>query len=270
MPAALVTGASSGIGEATARRLARAGWRVYAGVRREEDAERLRGQRVEPLILDVTQRRHVEQLRGLEVDAVVNNAGIAIAAPLELLPVDELRRQLEVNVVGQVAVTQAVLPVLRARRGRIVLMGSIGGRSALPFLGAYAASKFALEAIADALRVELAAFGVHVAIVEPGTIATAIWRKGAETAEALRASASPEQAQLYATRVDAFRRAAADAAGRAAPPDDVAAAVEHALTAPRPRTRYLVGRDAKRRALVELLPDRARDRALTRYLFGGA
>ena len=266
MPSALVTGASSGIGEACVRRLAKSGWRVYAGVRRDEDAERLRDDGVVPILLDVTKEDQVGAVAELDLDGVVANAGIAIAGPAELVPLAEWRRQLEVNVVGQVAVIQAALPALRRSRGRIVLMGSIGGISALPFLGPYVASKFALEAIADSLRLELRPFGIRVAIVRPGTIATPIWRKGGETADALAATYAPEVARIYEPAVSAFRRAAQAAGSRGVPADEVAKAVEHALTAERPKTRYLVGRDAKRRARVERLPDRIRDRILTAYL----
>jgi NAD(P)-dependent dehydrogenase (short-subunit alcohol dehydrogenase family) len=199
-----------------------------------------------------------------ELDALVDNAGIAIAAPLEFLPPEELTRQLDVNVVGQLRVLQAFLPALRRARGRVVLMGSIGGRSALPFLGAYAMSKFALEAMADALRVELAPFAIHVAIVEPGTIATPIWSKPQRRVDEF----PPEAAELYGARVDKFRRLAAARSSEAVPAVEVAKAVAHALTAARPRTRYVVGPDAKRRARVEMLPDRLRDRVLTRFLFG--
>jgi NAD(P)-dependent dehydrogenase (short-subunit alcohol dehydrogenase family) len=199
------------------------------------------------------------------LDAVVANAGIAIAAPLELLPSAELARQLDVNVVGQLRVVQGVLPLLRRSRGRIVLMGSVGGRSALPFIGAYAMSKFALEAMADVLRLELAPWRIEVAIVEPGTIATAIWTKPQRRLEEY----APDAVELYGERGERFRRLAARRSqGAGVPAEEVAKAVEHALTAPRPRTRYLVGPDAKRRALVEKLPDRLRDRVLTRFLFG--
>jgi NAD(P)-dependent dehydrogenase (short-subunit alcohol dehydrogenase family) len=219
------------------------------------------------LVFDVTDPIAVGHaaIRVDELDALVDNAGIAIAAPLEFLPTEELTRQLDVNVVGQLRVIQAFLPALRRSHGRIVLMGSIGGRSALPFLGAYAMSKFALEAMADALRVELAPFQMHVAIVEPGTIATAIWTKPQRTVDEF----PPEAAALYGERVGKFRRLATErAASRAVPPDEVAKSVEHALTSSKPKARYLVGPDAKRRARVELLPDRLRDRVLTRFLFG--
>jgi len=207
-------------------------------------------------------REAAEQIGKL--DALVANAGIAVAAPLEFLPPDELTRQLDVNVVGQVRVLQSLLPALRRSRGRIVLMGSIGGKSAMPFLGAYAMSKFAMEAMADALRLELAPFGVRVALIEPGSIATPIWSKPQKTADAL----PPEAQELYGARVVQFRKRAEAAARDAVPPVEVAKAVEHALTAETPKTRYLVGRDAKRRARIELLPDRLRDKALLRFLFG--
>jgi NAD(P)-dependent dehydrogenase (short-subunit alcohol dehydrogenase family) len=268
----LVTGASSGIGEACVVRLRRGGWNVVAGVRRHEDGQRLRGEGITPLLLDVTSDDQIaaaaEQV-GERLDGLVNNAGVVVAAPLELLPLGELRGQLEVNLVGQVAVTQALLPALRAARGRVVFIGSIAGRSALPFLGPYAASKFALEAVADSLRVELRPFGIDVVLVRPGTIATSIWAKG-ETAAGEIVQAWPAEArELYARPVALFREAAAAAGRRAAPPDEVAKVVEHALTAPRPRTRYLVGRDARLRALLERLPDRLRDRLLVRALYGG-
>ncbi len=260
--AVLVTGASSGIGQASALRLAASGWRVFGGVRSEEDAERLREHGVEPLQLDVTDSATIAaaaEVVGGELHGLVDNAGIAIAAPLELVPLDELRRQLEVNVVGQVAVLQAFLPLLRRSQGRVVLMGSVGGRSALPFLGPYAASKHALEAIADSLRVELAPWGIGVSIVEPASVKTAIWTKGAAQADVMRAGISHDRNELYAARIERFR-AVALKRGPGIDPDVVARAVEHALTASRPKARYLVGRDAHIRAWIERLPTRLRDR----------
>jgi NAD(P)-dependent dehydrogenase (short-subunit alcohol dehydrogenase family) len=264
----VVTGASSGIGLASALRLARAGWQVYGGVRTDRDADAIRVQGVEPIRLDVTDAEQIAaaaEAVGSELDGLVANAGIAVAAPLELVPLDELRRQLEVNVVGQVAVAQALLPALRRARGRIVLMGSIGGRSALPFLGPYAASKHALEAFADVLRVELQPFGVAVSIVEPASVATAIWTKGAAHADAMRESMPADLSELYAARIARFRSVALKR-GPGVDPDVVAKAVEHALSASRPRARYLVGRDAHLRAWVERLPTRLRDRVLRRAL----
>jgi NAD(P)-dependent dehydrogenase (short-subunit alcohol dehydrogenase family) len=221
------------------------------------------------LILDVTDAEAIARLGeagtvpgglSLGLSGLVNNAGIAVAAPLEDLPPAELRRQLEVNLVGQLAVTQALLPALRAARGRVVIVGSIAGRSALPFLGAYAISKFALEAMADSLRLEVAPDGIEVALVEPGTIATPIWTKPQPLAE--------QVSDRYRPRLEQFRTIAAARAANAAPADRVALAVEHALTARRPRTRYLVGRDARIRAALERLPDRWRDRILARALLG--
>jgi len=260
MPTALVTGASSGIGRACAVRLASSGWRVVAGVRRAGEAP----PGTEEVLLDVTDgdqigaaAERVDELAGL-----VNNAGIAVAAPLEFLPPDDLRRQLDVNVIGQVAVTQAFLPALRRTRGRVVFMGSIAGRSALPFLGAYAASKHALEAVADSLRVELRPFGIAVSIVRPGSIKTPIWTRE-------RPDPSEEAMVLYGKRIEAFRRIALKRGAAGAPPEAVAKVVEDALTAERPKTRYLVGRDAKLRAGFERLPDRLRDRIYERVLLRG-
>ena len=266
----LVTGASSGIGLASALRLSRAGWRVYAGVRNEADAATLREHGIEPVELDVTDSMQIAAAAdaiGPELHGLVDNAGIAIAAPLELVPLDELRHQLEVNVIGQVAVLQAVLPALRRTRGRVVLMGSIGGRSALPFLGPYAASKHALEAFADVLRVEVAPWGIAVSIVEPASVQTAIWTKGAQKADAMREQLSQEASALYAARIARFRDVALKR-GPGVDPDVVARAVEHALTSPRPKARYLVGRDAHLRAWIERLPTRVRDRVLARALTG--
>lgn len=271
----LVTGASSGIGEATALRLAGAGWHVLSGVRTSADAERLRaagGERLEPVTIDVTDAATIaaaaEALGDEPLHGLVNNAGTALAMPLEFLPLDQLRRQLEVNLVGHVAVTQAFLPNLRSARGRIVNVGSIAGRSSLPFLGAYAASKHALEAVTDALRVELRPFGITVTVVEPGTIATPIWRKGGELFQQLAAEMPAELGELYGERIAAFRDAAAAAGSRAEPAEEVAAVVVRALTGLHPKARYVVGRDARRRARVERLPTRLRDRVYERFLLG--
>ena len=268
MKSVVVTGASSGIGLASALRLARAGWRVYGGVRAAADADALRGHGVEPLELDVTDATQIAaaaEAVGPELHGLVDNAGISIAAPLELVPLDELRHQLEVNVVGQIAVLQAFLPALRSMGGRVVLMGSIGGRSALPFLGPYAASKHALEAFADVLRVELAPWDIAVSIVEPASVKTAIWTKGAAQADAMREGISRESDELYAKRIERFKVVALKR-GPGIDPDVVAKAVEHALTASRPKARYLVGRDAHLRVWIERLPTRLRDRVLAKAL----
>jgi NAD(P)-dependent dehydrogenase (short-subunit alcohol dehydrogenase family) len=269
----VVTGSSSGIGEACVRRLAASGWEVFAGVRSLADGERLVGEipgRVTPMLLDVTDEIQiaalVDRLSDLPLSALVNNAGIALSMPLEFLPLAELRRQLEVNVVGQIAVTRALLPSLRRGRGRIVFIGSIAGRSALPFLGAYAASKHAIEGVADSLRLELAPFGVQVTVVEPGTIATPIWSKGAENFNRVIAQAPDEVDALYGAPMRAFRSAAAAAGRRGAPAAQVAKVVERLLEARRAPTRRVVGRDAHIRALIERLPTTLRDRLFARLL----
>ena len=274
----LITGASTGIGEACARRLDGAGHRVFAGVRREEDGARLRegsSARLEPVILDLEDGYSIDEARARVEHAVgdeglhglVNNAGIAVAGPLEYLPLDDLRRQLEINVVGQIAVTQAFMRALKKARGRIVFMGSIGGRFSTPFLGPYCASKFALEAIADALRVEVQPFGIEVALIEPGSIATPIWAKSDGDAARMQERVGESLDRDYGSALGALRGAARKTGERGIPPDAVARAVEHALTAASPRTRYLVGRDARlRAALTKLVPDRLRDRLVTRAL----
>jgi NAD(P)-dependent dehydrogenase (short-subunit alcohol dehydrogenase family) len=234
------------------------------------DAAALREEGIEPLELDLTESAHIAaaaEAVGDSLHGLVDNAGIAVAAPLELVPLDELRHQLEVNVVGQVAVLQALLPALRRARGRVVLMGSIAGRSALPFLGPYAASKHALEAVADSLRVELGPWGISVSIVQPGSIATPIWKKGAMRADGLLAGLPPEAAELYAARIAGFRKVALSR-GPGLDADEVARAVEHALTARRPKARYVVGRDARLRAWIERLPTGVRDRLLAKILTG--
>jgi NAD(P)-dependent dehydrogenase (short-subunit alcohol dehydrogenase family) len=209
----VVTGASAGIGEAAALRLRELGFDVVGGVRRDEDAERLRGRGLRTATLDVTEPGQIAALAGEIGDAplagLVNNAGIAVAAPVEFLPIEMLRRQLEVNLIGQVAVTQALLPALRRARGRIVNVSSIGGRVALPLLGPYAASKFGLEGLSDSLRRELRPHGVRVVLVEPGGVKTQIWRKGGEMADALMEQVPPEAEGLYGDMVRALREQSA-------------------------------------------------------------
>jgi NAD(P)-dependent dehydrogenase (short-subunit alcohol dehydrogenase family) len=274
----VITGASTGIGRACALRLERAGWRVFAGVRREEDASSLRseaGAGLEPLILDVTDETGVRAAAGRVREAVasaglhglVNNAGIGVAGPLEFIALEDWRRALEVNVVGQVGVTQAFLPMLRAARGRIVNIGSVGGRSSTPFAGPYAASKFAMEAVTDALRRELRKWGIWVAIVEPGSIATPIWDKAMQDGRAMIEALPPEGRELYGNDLEGVRRAVVKIAARGLPAERVAAAVEHALSANKPRARYLIGREAKARVLAErILPARAFDAVIARAM----
>lgn len=276
--AALVTGASTGIGLACAQRLDRLGWTVWAGVRRAEDAERvaaLGSGRIVPLLLDVTvpaaiaaARDTIAAARGeAGLDALVNNAGIAIAGPLEYLPVEDFRRVQEVNVVSVVAVTQAFLPLIRRAAGRIINIGSISGRMTNPFIGAYAASKHAIEAVSDALRIELAPSGIRVALIEPGVITTPIWDKGRAHADALRAELPPEGEARYGAMMRAFGRIIDKATARGGSPELVADAVEHAILSPEPRTRYLVGGDARVRLFLRrVLPDRALDALILRVV----
>jgi NAD(P)-dependent dehydrogenase (short-subunit alcohol dehydrogenase family) len=273
----VVTGASTGIGEATTLHLKELGFEVLAGVRKDADAERLRGQGVQPLMLDVSEedsiasaRAEVDQASGGRLAALVNNAGIAVSAPLEYIPIDRFRRQLDVNLIGQVAVTQSMLPFLRAARGRVVNVSSIGGRVALPLLAPYAASKFGLEAVSDSLRRELRHLGVEVVVVEPGGVKTPIWGKGNVAADEMLAEVPPEAQVLYGRLVKAVRAESRRIEReRGLPPRAVAEVIGKALTARKPRTRYLVGRDAKlRAAAAKRLPDRAMDALIGRALSG--
>jgi NAD(P)-dependent dehydrogenase (short-subunit alcohol dehydrogenase family) len=265
MPSVLVTGAGRGIGRATALRLARTGWSVFAGVRREQDGATLEGS-ITPVILDIADRAQVAALDGAlpdRLDAVVNNAGIVVAGPIEGLDPDELRRQFDVNVVGQAAVTQAVLPRLRRSRGRIVFVSSISGRISTPMTGAYNASKFALEGMADALRMELAPWGIRVALVEPAQTDTDVWQTAEDELEASVAKLSPEHRALYARHIEGYRRSIPRAQKTAAPAGGVAEVIEKALTDSRPRARYVVGRPARVQAfLARLTPTPVLDAAL--------
>lgn len=267
----LVTGASTGIGRATALLLDSHGWTVFAGVRRAVDGEGLAAaasDRLVPLLLDVTDAAQIATAAETIADkgglhALVNNAGIASAAPLEFVPVGDLRYQLEVNVVGQVAVTQAVLPMLKATRGRIVNVTSIAGLIAGQMLGPYSASKFALEAVTHVLRQELAPWGIEVIAIEPGVIATPIWSTSSDSADRMLAENLDAVTQNYGAQIAAAKRMAAKAAETGLAPLEVATVIEKALTASRPKTRYPVGTDAKLgSALLARLPDRMRDRLM--------
>lgn len=271
MRAVVVTGASSGIGRSCALRLDAAGWQVFAGVRSPADGDALRAAasgRLVPVRVDVTDIGSVQQLASIVSTAVgadglqglVNNAGVATGGVLEAVDLAEFRHVLEVNVTGQLAVTQRLIPLLRLGRGRIVMMSSISGRSALPIMGPYAASKHALEALTDTLRLELHPWGIRVSAVEPGTIATPIWAKALLTAENLVARYSVEALTLYGPLIDAMLAGLGKVRG--APVELVSDAVMHALQARRPKTRYVVGSDARSRVWVERLPDGIRDRVL--------
>jgi NAD(P)-dependent dehydrogenase (short-subunit alcohol dehydrogenase family) len=269
-----VTGASSGIGEATALHLKELGFDAVGAVRGDQDAERLRAAGLRAVKLDVTDADSIAAARASLGDGslagLVNNAGMAVAAPLEFLPLDQLRDQLEVNLIGQLGVTQQFLPALRAGRGRIVNVSSIGGRVALPLVGAYNMSKFGLEAMSDSLRRELRGQGVDVIVIEPGGVKTPIWKKGNERAEELLAGAPPEASRLYGPMIDALRKETVKIEQeRGIEPREVAEAIGRALTSRRPRARYLVGRDAKVRGpLAKVLPDRVMDRLIARAMTG--
>lgn len=255
----LVTGASRGIGRAAAESLAARGWHVFAGVRNPDDAP----PGTTPVIVDLTDDAQVAALRDAlpeRLDAVVNNAGVVVAGPVEALTAEDLRRQLDINVVGQVAVTKAVLPKLRAAGGRIVFVSSVSGRISTPMTGAYTASKFALEAIADAMRVELRPWGIPVSLVEPGAIDTDMWQTAPEMIEETNAALAPEYRDLYAGHVDGMRKTVRFIQKQASPPQTVVAAIEKALTADRPKARYVVGVDSRAQlAAKALLPTRVFD-----------
>jgi NAD(P)-dependent dehydrogenase (short-subunit alcohol dehydrogenase family) len=276
MRSVLVTGASTGIGRATALRLDAAGWRVFAGVRREADADSLReagSERLAPLTLDVTDAAQIAAVAerigsGGEggLDGLVNNAGIGVPGPLETMPMEDIRRQVEVNLFGQIAVTKAMLPAIRRARGRIVFISSIGGRIAFPMNGPYHVAKFGIEAAGDVFRQELRPSGISVSIVEPGTIKTPIWERSDREIAALLERA-PETEELYGKPLAAIRRMSRKLGERGIPPERVAAQIEHALTARRPRTRYLVGRDAKFQARAKIVtPTRLWDRIVARMI----
>jgi NAD(P)-dependent dehydrogenase (short-subunit alcohol dehydrogenase family) len=270
----LVTGASTGIGEATVMHLRELGFSPIAAVRKDEDAERLEGRGLRTTRIDVTDADQIaaarDELGDEPLAGLVNNAGIAVVAPLEFLPIDRLRQQLEINLIGQAAVTQAFLPALRRGRGRIVNVSSIGGRVGLPLVGAYNASKFGLEGLSDSLRRELRPHGVDVILIEPGGVKTPIWKKGEELADEMLADVPPEAERLYGRLIAAVRTGTQRIARETGiEPSEVADVIGRALTSSRPRARYLVGSDAKQRAvLAKLLPARVMDRLIGRALGG--
>jgi len=280
VPLALITGASTGIGRATALRLAGSGWTVLAGVRDAAAGEALERDapsgRVHALTLDVRNAGHLADAVAVVaaaagastqggLDALINNAGIGVGGPIELVTAEDLRRQFDVNVFGPIALTQAMLPALRRARGRIILMSSIGGRVAMAYTAPYAASKHAIEAFGDALRVELVRSKVSVAIIEPGSVATPIWAKNQADAQELRIP--PELAPYYGHIPAALEKVLKDTGSRGVPPEQVAATIERALTSRRMRARYLVGRDAVAMLTAKrILPAHVFDRLARRVL----
>jgi NAD(P)-dependent dehydrogenase (short-subunit alcohol dehydrogenase family) len=269
----LITGASSGIGRACAIHFARLGYHVLAGARIVSDADSLKAEdphHIEPVLLDVTRAESIADALAAAGDTplagLINNAGIAVNGPLELVSIELCRRQFEVNVIGLIAVTQAFIPLLRRGPGRIVNIGSIAGRSALPGSGPYNASKFAVEALTDSLRMELDPWEISVSVIEPGAIATPVWEKSLQGFDDLSRQVSPERYELYNGFMAKVRKFVTEAARNAIDVRAVVRAVEHAMTARKPKTRYLVGRDARLKVLLNLLPDRWRDRLILRDL----
>jgi NAD(P)-dependent dehydrogenase (short-subunit alcohol dehydrogenase family) len=276
--AVVVTGASTGIGRASALLLDAKGYRVFAGVRKEEDARELAkdgSDRLTPLTIDVTDAGQIESARQEVAEAVgeqgvaglVNNAGVGGGGPIEFMPLDELRSTLEVNLIGQVAVTQAFIPLIRRGRGTIVFIASIGGRVASPFMSPYNTSKFAIEALGESLRHELRPWGIEVVVVEPGSIDTQIWAKGSEQVRE-QVEEMPEDARrLYGRQITRFGEVLNETASRGIPPEKVAEVVHKAIASDNPKHRYLVGTDAKIGARLKgTLPDRTFSKLAARQM----
>lgn len=274
----VITGASTGIGEACALRFDKAGWRVFAGVRKDADGDALRKQASDgltPILIDVTNQQQIdaaaktvgEAVGAAGIQGIVNNAGVSVNGPLEYLTSDDLRKQLEVNVIGQIAVTRTFMELVRNGHGRIVFIGSIAGKMATPFLGPYCASKHAMEALSDSLRQELRPWGIGVSLVEPGSIATKIWEKGMNDADEYERNMPEDATMRYGKAFTALKEAAQKFENAGIPADRVAKAVEHALTSGRPRTRYIVGFDATIQSVLRrVAPDRLRDRLVAMQL----
>jgi len=273
----VITGASTGIGRACALALDRAGFQVFAGVRSLQDGEALRAEGSERLghvLLDVTRpdqiRRAAEtverRLGERPLAGLLNNAGVTVNGPLEFLGLDDLRHQLEINLVGQLAVTQAFLPLLRRSEGRIVNTGSVSGLLAMPMLGPYCMSKFALEGFTDSLRLELRQWHIDVILLQPGMIATSIWEKGLREGEALEANAPGGLLDLYGPLIEAMRNVSRHSQSAALPAELVGETAVRAFTARRPKARYVMGGRAWQQKLLSRLPTRLRDRLLVKAL----
>lgn len=274
--AVLITGTSSGIGKACTLKLDELGFKVFAGVRNLADGEALKqltAERLIPILIDVTDLQSIQTAcetvtnivgeQGLY--ALVNNAGMAIGGVVEFISLEDLRQQIEVNVIGQVAMLQTFLPLLRMGKGRIVNISSIAGRISLPFAGAYCASKSALNALTDSLRMELQPWEIPVTLIEPGIIDTPIWAKTLKMGDKSIQQLPPKALELYGTRFEKVKSETQKEASKGIPPEAVAKVVVQALTAKKPKTRYLVGQDAQLRAYLTVLPDRIRDWLITKY-----
>ncbi len=265
----VISGASTGIGAATAVLLARTGYVAFAGVRNEDDAARLRAEHanLRPVFLDVTDNASIAGAMseiassGVQLIGVVSNAGIATGGPLEHIPIADLREMLDVNVVGALALVQAALLHLLSPGGRVVFVGSIAGRLAMPYNAAYSASKFALRAISDGLRIELRPAGIAVSLIEAPAVNTPIWRKGAQTRERVLAALGSDARPHYYPALENLLHFVKSQEGAGMPAERVAGAIVHALTAPRPKARYVLG-SAHGMNVLALLPLRLRDRVL--------
>jgi NAD(P)-dependent dehydrogenase (short-subunit alcohol dehydrogenase family) len=269
----VVTGASTGIGASTARELGRQGFHVLAGVRRDRDADAIRSTGIEPIILDITKSEQIDALAARvaadprALHALVNNAGIQVNGPVEALPMEQWRWVFEVNLFGHIAVTQALLPALLRGQGRVINISSVGGKAAMATYGAYAGAKFALEAVSDSLRREVAPLGVRVVVIEPGGVRTEIAARGVATANHLAAQMTPEQDERYGDLVQANNSMMASGTASGLTADAAARVVAKAVTTRRPRTRYTAGRDAALIIpLTRMLPDRTLDRILAANL----
>ena len=276
--AVVVTGASTGIGRATALLLDAEGYRVFAGVRKEADARDLGrdgSDRLTPIAIDVTDASQIGAARQEVADAVgeaglvglVNNAGVGGGGPIEFMPLDELRDTLEVNLIGQVAVSQAFIPLIRRGKGTIVFIASIGGRVASPFMSPYNTSKFAIEALGESLRHELRPWGIDVAVVEPGSIDTEIWSKGNEQLREQVGEMPEDARRLYGRQVTRFGEVLNETASRGIAPEKVAEVIHKAIASDKPKHRYLVGTDAKIGARLKgTLPDRTFSKLAARQM----
>jgi len=276
--AVVVTGASTGIGRATALLLDREGYRVFAGIRKEADARELAkdgSDRLTPITLDVTDAEQIDSARQQVTDAVgdeglvglVNNAGVGGGGPIEFMPLDELRRTLEINLIGQVAVTQAFIPLMRKAKGTIVFIASIGGRVASPFMSPYNTSKFGIEALGESLRHELRPWEIDVVVVEPGSIDTEIWAKGNEQIRERLEELQEDARRLYGRQLARFAEGINETASRGIPPEKVAEVIHKSIASDNPRHRYLVGTDAKIGARLKgTLPDRTFSKLAARQM----
>jgi len=275
-----ISGSSSRIGRACALALDKLGYDVFAGIRRTEDGQSLRqvaSDRLHPVIVDITNREQIaaaaetvrQGLGDRPLVGLINNAGIAVGGPLEFVPIDRLRHQLEVNLIGHISVSQVFIPLLRKSRGRIINVGSIAGTFASPLMGPYCASKYAMEAISDVLRRELRPWNIKVSLLEPGIIDTKIWQKARVQSDRAIKEAPDEMIQFYGPLMELVRKHAEDIEKSAQSPAVVAKAVVHALTAAHPKARYRVGPKARTQKVLSWLPENIQDRIIASYLKWG-